>query len=145
MYFLFSAGWPACMCVIVRSLCGLGYTHTECPSMGWKPAKQAAFERACFVSLSAGWSHSLLMWKRTTGPACWGRQDQPIEEHRSLTLTPQRDVKAYFLNFLSSAKNSIKRGRWWGKLCLQQMWACTVVSTQNFDKRLIWGQTWCII
>lgn len=56
MHFLFSAGWPVCMCVIVLSLDGLGYTraHSERLSMGWKPAKQAALERACFVSLSAG-------------------------------------------------------------------------------------------
>lgn len=27
---------------------------TVCVSMGWKPAKQAALEQACFVSLSAG-------------------------------------------------------------------------------------------
>lgn len=30
------------------------HTHTQSVSQWWKPAKQAALERACFVSLSAG-------------------------------------------------------------------------------------------
>lgn len=117
-----SAGRPACMCVIVRSLCGLGYTHTECLSIGWKPAKQAAFNwLVLFPYLQGDLTH------------CWcgrGQQMQPGEELHSLTFTPQR-MKKHQDHFLNLDRNGNKRGSCYGKLCLLQTWACFVQWTDT--------------
>lgn len=88
---LWLAGSPAreCDCVIVRWLSGLGYIHSECLSIGWKPAKQAALEQACFVSLSTWWSHSRLMWERTTRSASWGASKlDPYTAENEVTSKP---------------------------------------------------------
>lgn len=104
----------------------------------WKPVKQAASDQAWFVSLSAGCSHSLLMWERTTGPACWGQLDRPVEEHCCWTFRSPRMEKhcPHFLDFQTKNKKNetAKEEDSKGSCVWRKMWTCTVWP--NLNKRL---------
>lgn len=130
--------------------------NTECVSMGWKPAKQAALERDCFVSLSAGWSHSLLMWERTTGRACRGALPLKLLHRKDW-----RDVKHISLISKLLAKTETKEEDGWGScVCYrgaekcQQFWALRSTAMYyincsgdklGISKERSWISSWCIL